>query len=412
MPLCLSGALCLAVALFIGNCYAEQDLSSDWQQQVRELAADRELDAALATVDQRLQQFPEDLEARGWRARILAWKGRWPEAESEYRLVLQSAPSDLDILTALADVLFWQQKNREALQVLDSALSLSPSNPEVLSRRGRVLLILGRTSEARAEFRQVLAQDPQNPQARRNLNGIEITRYELRIGEDVDTFNFTDAALAHSLTLKSRWSRRWSTIFAAGTYQRFGETATKGTASATYRITGDDWITAGAADAADHGIIPRREAFFEYGHGFRIRNPFFRALETSYQQHWFWYRGAHVLTVGVSELLYFPHDWTWSVTVNGARSGFSGSGVEWVPSGATKLGFPLPYRFSGNLGFAVGSENFAQIDQIGRFSARTYVGGLRFRVGSKQDVSGYIASQERSQGRSQNSYGVSYGIHF
>ena len=412
MQICWGGALYVAMLLLVSNCNAQQDLSSDWQQQVRELIATRKLDTALAAVDQRLQQSPGDLEARGWRGRILAWKGHWQEAESEYQVVLESAPSDLDMLTALADVLLWQGKNLEALHVLDRARQLSPSDPEVLSRRGRVLLILGRTSEARAEFRQILAQDPQNPEARRNLNGIEITRYELRIGEDVDTFNFTDAALAHSVALKSRWSGRWSTIFAAGTYQRFGETATKGTVSATYQMTGKDWITAGAADAADHGIIPRHEAFFEYGHGFRIRNPFFRAVETSYQQHWFWYRGAHVLTVGVSELLYFPHDWTWSVTVNGARSGFSASGVEWVPSGATKLGFPLPYRFSGNLGFAVGSENFAQIDQIGRFSARTYAGGLRFRVGSKQDVSGYIASQERSQSRSQNSYGVSYGIHF
>jgi len=413
MTICRRGTLCLTVLLLIADCHAEHNAATDWQQQVRELIANHELDAALGMVDERLEQSAGDLEARGWRGRILAWKGSWAQAESEYRYVLASAPSDVDIVAALADVLIWQKKNTEALQLLDGARTLFPSNPEVLSRRARVLVILGRTSEARAEFREVLAQDPQNPEARRDLKGIEAaTRYELRVGEDVDAFNFTDAALAHSLSFKSRWSRRWSTLFTTSIYERFGETATKGTASATLRITSKDWISIGGAHAADHGIIPRYEAFYEYGHGFLIHNSFFRALESTYQQHWFWYRGAHVLTLGVSELLYLPHDWTWTVMVNGARSGFAGSGVEWVPSGATKLGFPLPYQFSGNVTFAVGSENFAQIDQIGRFSAHTYAGGLRYKITANQDISGYIAAQERTQNRSQNSYGVSYGIHF
>jgi len=108
MSICRSVPLGLALLLLIGHCYAEHELASDWQQHVRELVAGRQLDAALLSVDQQLKQSPADLEAHGWRGRILAWKGRWPEAESEYRTVLKRVPSDVDILAALADVLAWQ----------------------------------------------------------------------------------------------------------------------------------------------------------------------------------------------------------------------------------------------------------------------------------------------------------------
>jgi hypothetical protein len=86
--------------------------------------------------------------------------------------------------------------------------------------------------------------------------------------------------------------------------------------------------------------------------------------------------------------------------------------VEWVCSGATRLAFPLHRQLSANLGFANGTENFAHVDQIGRFSARTYIGGLKYRFTARHDISGYVAVQDRSQGRTENSFGVSYGFRF
>jgi hypothetical protein len=62
--------------------------------------------------------------------------------------------------------------------------------------------------------------------------------------------------------------------------------------------------------------------------------------------------------------------------------------------------------------FAVGTEDFAQVDQIGRFSSQTYGGGLRFRFAEAQDVTGYVAFQQRTQDRAQTSFGITYGIRF
>ena len=72
----------------------------------------------------------------------------------------------------------------------------------------------------------------------------------------------------------------------------------------------------------------------------------------------------------------------------------------------------MPNRPRGNLLFAVGTENFALTEQVGHFSAHTFGGGLRWQITSVHDIGGYIAAQDRSQGRSQTTFGLSYGYRF
>jgi tetratricopeptide (TPR) repeat protein len=387
--------------------------TDDWQLQVRKDVENQHIDAALAIVDQRLADAPEDWEAHGWRGRLLAWKGRWSEGEAEYRFVLDKVPNDTDILTSLSDILLWQKKYTEALQTLDQARRISPADPEILSRRARVLALLGRTPEARSEYQQTLLSDTQNTDARTGLDSLrENTKHELRLGEDVDVFNYSNAAQTQGVSLSSRWNQRWSTVFGVSTYQRFGQDAVKFLASTAFHFTARDWFTVGSAIANGQSVVPTSEAFFEYGHAFRIEDSWFRGLESSYQQHWFWYQGAHVLTLNTNQIVYLPRGWTWSLNVTGARTGFVGTPVDWTPSGWTKLGFPLQRRVTGNVFFGVGSENFAQIDQIGRFSARTFGAGLRYQFAAHQDITGYVGRQYRSQGQIDTSFGLSYGFSF
>src|SRR5262245_40358165 len=66
--------------------------SEDSQCRIGELVQDQELPAALAVAGDGLAAHPGDLEARGWRAGLLACTQRWSESELEYLAVLQSAP--------------------------------------------------------------------------------------------------------------------------------------------------------------------------------------------------------------------------------------------------------------------------------------------------------------------------------
>ena len=144
----------IVVLLALAACAWGQTVDN-WKRDVQQKVNAKEFRSAQQIVDKRIAESSLDLEAHGWRARLLAWVGQWSEAESEYRFVRRRAPNDSDILIGLSDVLFWQQKWHDALQVLDGARALQPGNVEILIRRARVLSSLGETREARAELRHV-----------------------------------------------------------------------------------------------------------------------------------------------------------------------------------------------------------------------------------------------------------------
>ena len=317
----------IAAFLLIGFAqFLAAQTTGDWQERVRKNVENQHIDDALGIVDERLADAPEDLEAHGWRGRLLSWKGRWSEGEAEYKLVLDKVPNDSEILTGLSDVLLWQKKYTDALEALDRARKISPSDPEILSRRARVLALLGRTPVARSEYQQTLLFDAQNADARTGLDSLsENPKHELRVGEDVDLFSYAGAGQTQGVSLSSRWDQRWSTVFGVNIYQRFGQDAVKFLASTAIHLTPQDWFTVGSAIANSQSVVPTNEAFFEYGHGFRIENRWVQGLESSYQQHWFWYQGAHVLTLNTSQIVYLPHGWTWSLNLTGARTGFQGT---------------------------------------------------------------------------------------
>ena len=388
--------------------------AGDWQAEVRALLAAGKPEQALEAADRRLEQAPSDLEARGWRARALMRLDRLPQAEAEYRKVLSAAPDDTDILDGLGDALARQQRFEEALAALERARQLDPKRGDIEALRGRVLRALGRRDEARDAFREAARLEPGSEEAKVGLASLEEEpRHRFVIGTDIDTFNYTDAAGAFTASLTSRWDPRWATSFSQSYYDRFGGRAAKFTGSATFKPSKHDGITAGAALAHDDQVIPKSEAFFDVDHGFNFgKRPLVRGVELDYAQHWLWFSSAHILIFTPSAIFYLPRDWTWSLNVTAARSSFPGLTPNWQPSGSTKLKFPLVTRLNGNLFFAVGSEDFSRIDQIGRFAARTWGGGLHWLFAPRHDVAGYVFHQDRSQHRAQTSFGMAYGFRF
>lgn len=391
--------------------------AQDWITSVRRFAAERKFDEALAVVEQRVSAAPSDMEALGWRGRVHAWAGRWADAERDYRRVLEAVPQDAEIVLALADVLGWQQRQAEALALVERAAPLvrgTPLEVEAEVRRARLLRLLGRREESRASFRGVLRLDPANTEAKNALAASAgPPRHLLTFGFDQDHFNFTDAAETYAIALRSTISSRWVAAASLTVFNRFGEKPVRGAGAITYRATPSDAFTVGAAAADHRGIIARNEFFFDYNRGLRISETApLRGLELSYAQRWLWFRDARILALTPSLLLYLPRDWTLSVQGTAARSRFPGTLAEWQPSGAARLSFPARERLTLSTFFAVGTENFARVEEVGRFSARTWGGGARWRFAARQDASFYVARQDRSQGRTQTSYGLSYGLRF
>lgn len=411
---CLSS---VAIFLFASSVAAQQ-VQPAWQVQVRKYCEASAWPSAMRVLKQEIARAPADLDLRAWHARVRAWSGNFAQAEQEYLAILKVSPNDPDNWAGLANVYTREGKNLDALAALDQALQLDPKRADLYAARARSLRTLRERREARAEFRKALTLDSASAEAQAGLNSLAgEPKHELRLGDDTDFLSYTSANEGEWVSVASRWSPVWATNLGGALYQRGGVFAAKFIASGTAHLPRLGTITAGGAVAHDNAVIPKSEAFFAVDHGWSNREAhIFRGLELEFGQHWYWYRAARILTVGSAAVIYFPQEWSFTLAATGARSAFSGTGVEWRPSGSTRLGFPLRTwggaQLSGNAFFAVGTENFAQTDQIGRFASQTYGGGLRLRLSSRQDITFVSSYQRRTQGRTDTYVRLSYGIRF
>jgi hypothetical protein len=390
----------------------------NWPHEVRRYAAAQDWDHAFQIVSAALARSPTDIEARSWRARLLLWSGQQGTAEREFLALTTAAPNDLDIWQGLASVYARQGRWDDALRTLDRAIQIAPDRADLRVARAQALRALNRLDQARAEFQAALKLNSSSGDARAGLLSLRRPlKHELRFGSDTDLFNYTGAYQGESLILVSRWSPHRNTAVAGNFYQRDGPSAGKFLSSVTRSSHRWGAFTVGGAAAHDGGIIPKNEAFFGLDRGWQIgEGGFVRGVEASYDQHWYWYTTARILTLTGGALLYLPRDWSVSLRVTASRSAFPGLPVEWQPSGATQLNFPVAHRgerhLSADISFAAGTEDFALVDQIGSFSSHTFGGGWRLQLNRRHDVAAYAAYQQRTQGRTQTSFGFSYAIHF
>ena len=408
----LFGALLAASAVF------GQDQPRDWQKEVRKYSEAQDWNSALRIVNQEVARAPQDMDVRAWRARILAWSGRLSEAEKEYHEILESSGTDPDNWMGLGNVYVQEGRIPEALLALDKAVALDPARADLRVALARVLRDAGKRNEARLEFQKALSLNSTSVEAQAGLLSLRSEpKHELRFGQDTDLFNFASANHSEWANLASQWTPHWATSVSGNFYQIFGIDAGKFVGSMTGRQPKWGAITVGGAIGHDNAAIPKSEAFFSLDHGWKSsETAFFGGLEFIYGQHWYWYQSSRILTLSGTTIVYLPKDWTLTLGAIGARSAFSGTGAEWRPSGISRIGFPLAgrgaKRLSGNIFYAVGTEDFAQIDQIGRFASQTYGGGLRFHLTASQDLTGYGSFQKRTQDRTDTAFELSYGIHF
>jgi tetratricopeptide (TPR) repeat protein len=404
--------------LLLASLAQGQERPSDWRVQVRSYSEKGDWSAALLVIEREITLAPQDLDLKAWRARVLTWAGRLDEAEHDYREILAIDKTDPDNWAGLATICLREGKIEEALRAVEIAVQIDPNRADLHAAYARVLRTAGQRIEARAEFEKALSLDSTSAEARAGLISLRgQPKNEFRGGLENDSLNYTVPNEGQWASLVTRWTPLWSTNLGAGFYQRSGLFADKFVGSATLHAPSFAAITAGGAIADDNTVIPKSEAFFDFDRGVTNRDAkLLRGLELQYGQHWYWYQMARILTLNAVAILYLPREWSLTFGATGARSAFSGTGVEWRPSGSTRLGFPLgawsTMRLSGNILFAAGAENFARSDQIGRFASQTYGGGLRFEFSTRMYTAFTYSYQRRTQNRTDSYTGFSYGFRF
>jgi Flp pilus assembly protein TadD len=404
--------------VLLASLCAAQAPSSAWQQQIRNYVEKQDWDSAMRVVEEEISRTPQDMDVRSWRARILGWSGRLEEAEHEYLQILGVVPNDPDNWAGLGSVYLRQGRTQDALHALDRAVALDGKRADLHLARARVLRTLDQPHAAEAEFKSALALEPGNPEARNGIASLKPPpKQQLIFGTDNDLFSFAGAEQQGFINLISDWTSRWETSVGGSFYRWQGIDAQKLNLAVTGKSTRWGSLTIGGAAARDGGIIPRNEIFFAHDRGWRLAHAgLLRGFETNFEQHWYWYSAARVLTFIGTGTAYFPRDWMWSLRLSGARSEFPGTPTEWRPAGLSKLAFPLKSfesrQITGNIFFATGTEDYAQLNQIGHFSSHTYGGGLRFQMQPSQDIGGFAGYETRTQGLNQISFGLTYGIRF
>ena len=409
-----AAVVCLALAAILVSPAGATPPDDDWAAQIQTLLNAGNAQSALDVAEKWMAAAPQDMDAVGWHGRALMRLGRLPEAEADFRRVLAAYPNDSDALLDLADILRRQNHLEDALELLKQARSADPKRVDVLLDEGRVLRALGRTREAREAFEAARLLAPDNSDARQGVESVaEPPRQEFHVGTEIDLFDYTNDAGEFDSGLKTDWNARWTTYFEISYWDRFGGRAERNLGQVTFKPRAHMAITVGGSWNHDDGVIPRSEAFFELDRGVSFAgHPFIRGIEFNYHQQWYWFSTARVLALTPSAIFYLPRDWMFQLAVTTARSAFPGLAPGWQPSGQAKLTFPLRPRLTGNVFYAVGSEDFALTDQIGRFAARTW--GARFRrdLQRRQYLSGYGFFQDRSQARTQATFGFTYGVRF
>ena len=408
--------LLLASLLFFisGDAARAFQSDADWAPRIRAFVEANDLQQAGKVTNEWLTAYPDDLDARAWRARLHAWTNHWEEAESEYRALIPLSPRDVDLLAGLSDVLIWQKRDKEALVFIDQAIAIDPNRLDITLRRAQALQRLQRTREAQISYEEILARDESSADARKGLKEIRSAkRHELRIDSGLDSFSYAENGSAFSVSVRSKWNSRWATLGSVSQYHRFGENATGATAGATLNFSPRDALTVAGSAAKDNGIIPRASAEFEYDHGIHLSEAGpIGGLEIAYRQRWLWYRDARLLVLSPSAILYLPKNLNWLFQFSANRTAVTGSSPGWKPSGSTRLSVPFGNRASGYLLFAAGTENFEYAEQIGQHSMRTWGAGTRIKIAAGQEILGYLNYQRYAEGQTVTSVGASYALHF
>lgn len=126
-----------------------------------------------------LSLFSQAVEADGgnWLARYnrgvaLGRRGRWPEAEAEYRAVIELAPASWLAYVNLGCLLADRGETGEALRLFDASLRLNPGSIPARFNRANLLARSGRAREAAGEYQEVLRRDPRYAPAHLNLGNL------------------------------------------------------------------------------------------------------------------------------------------------------------------------------------------------------------------------------------------------
>lgn len=125
-----------------------------------------ETDAGLATIRNRLDKSPADMQLRAMYAELLRKHGKLDEARKEYAEILGQQPGNIGVRNNFAWLLAQKGELDEALSQAKQAHDGAPTEPNVMDTYGVILLKKQQYEKAEALFKNAAEKLPDNPAIR------------------------------------------------------------------------------------------------------------------------------------------------------------------------------------------------------------------------------------------------------
>jgi len=200
-----------------------QESDRDVIARARSLAIGNERVEALALLDKRLADHPDDTDARTLYGIILSWEGRYDDARKALDFVLERNANHGDALPALINVELWSDHPERAEALASQALRIRPNDASFLMSRARALKALNRTADAADALDRLLEVDPTNQQAKQLRSDLKDSQrdWETSFDQSYEWFSDNRAAWLETQVSLKRQTRIGSVFMRVSHAHRF-----------------------------------------------------------------------------------------------------------------------------------------------------------------------------------------------
>jgi YaiO family outer membrane protein len=262
----------IGVAAALTVCSAAR--AEDVLAQARSLATSGHRPEALKLLGDRLNESPEDPDARLLCGLILSWDGRYDEARTQLQYVVARHPDYMDAIQALINVEMWSDHPDRAEALASRALERKQSSAAMLVAQARALRAQNREREAMVAVKRALALDPTDQQARSVERGLEqsLNHWEVSWSHTSDWFQGGGGAWNESQMSLKRGTAAGSVTATFSRADRFGLHSNLGEITFYPHIRRGTYGYLGFGYSYDATLYPRQrigaELFQSLSHGF------------------------------------------------------------------------------------------------------------------------------------------------
>jgi YaiO family outer membrane protein len=365
-------------------CWWGAAAAADLQHRATEAVEERRFEEARSLYERLAEQHPQTSDYKTWVARLSGWLGDYDRALATYDEVLAWDPGHVDALVGKAYVLGWARRYDEAREVLDEAERLHPDDEQVAEARRHV--------DRNAAWATPLPFRP---------------KWEGSAGIRYEDFSFADAGQM-AWVLGAYRTERTHTFLQVEQWDKFDERSTRlgvglsGNPRPRWTLAGEVWADPGSEVLPEYDLRLTVGRSLGWGLG----------VSGGYRYMHFETTRVNVLT-GTVEYYFSSPIWV-SLSYHRSTSQRRASGDDAQNDSVSFLyHHRLFRRLTLHAGYAYGNESFEDlsVDRTGEFQAQTLHGGADYVITSWLAAGLRISHQERDNGDTVDSVGLSVSVY-